>query len=198
MRAVPLAVGVLIGALPVLAADSLPDATAEQVLFSQGKQVSTAKVYVSGGRVRSETTAGGETMTTLVDHGAKKMWVLMPAPVGCIEQPLGEGSADPFRVMPENATEELVGTETIDGHPTQKYKLSATVGGKTIEHYQWRATDLGGFPLRTAAVDGRYEQRFRKVELKTPDARLFATPSNCKPMPALGGPMPPPGKPKPR
>jgi hypothetical protein len=189
---------VLLGALRAFAADSLPDATAEQALFSQGKQVSTAKVYLSGGRVRSETTIGGQTMTTIMDRGAKKMWVLMPAPVGCVEQPLGERSADPLGVMPKDATEELVGTETIDGHPTQKYKLSATLGGKTIEHYQWRATDLGGFPIRTAAVDGRYEQRFTNIELKTPDANLFAPPAGCKPMPAIGGPMPPPAKPKPR
>ena len=60
------------------------------------------------------------------------------------------------------------------------------------EHYQWRATDLKGFPIRTAAVDGTYEQRFTKVELKTPDAKLFETPANCKSMPAVGSPTPPP------
>ncbi len=197
MRALSIAAGVLLGVLPVRAADSLPDVTAEQELFSQGKKVSTAKVYVSGGRVRSETTVGGQTMTTLLDRGARKMWLLMPA-VGCMEQPVPERAPDPLAVMPADAAEELVGSETIDGHPTQKYKLKVTVGGKTSEHYQWRATDLDGFPIRTAAVDGSYEQRFTKIELKTPDAKLFEKPTNCRPMPALGGPMPPPGKPKPR
>jgi hypothetical protein len=194
MRALLLA-GLLLGVRPALAADTLPDCTAEQVLFSQGKQVSTARVYVSGGRVRSETTIGGQTMTTLVDRGAKRVWVLMPAPVGCIEQPLGDDSPNPLAVMPADATEELVGKETIDGHPTEKYKMRATVGGKTREHYQWRATDLGGFPIRTAAVDGSYEQRFTKIELKTPGAKLFEKPSNCRPMPAVGGPIPA-GRPK--
>ena len=194
MRA-PLLAALLLGAPPALAADSLPDTTAEQVLFSQGKQVSTAKVYVSHGRVRSETTIGGQTMTTLIDRGAKKIWVLMPAPVGCIEQPLGEDAPNPLAVMPADATEELVGTETIDGHPTKKFKMRATVAGKTREHYQWRATDLNGFPIRTAAVDGSYEQRFTKVELKTPDAKLFETPSQCRPMPAVAIPA---GKSRPR
>jgi len=197
MRVLVIAAGVLLGVVPARAAESLPDVTAEQALFSQGKQVSTAKVYVSGGRVRSETTAGGQTMTTLLDRRAKKMWLLMPG-VGCIEQPVTERSADLLGAMPADATEELVGKETIDGHPTQKYKVRATVAGKTSEHYQWRATDLGGFPIRTAAVDGSYEQRFTRIELKTPDAKLFAAPTNCRPMPALGGPMPPAAKSKPR
>jgi hypothetical protein len=196
MRFVFLA-GLLIGLRPALAADSLPDLTAEQALFSQGKQVSTARIYVSGGRVRSETTVGGQTMTTLTDPHTKRMWVLMPAPVGCIEQPLGDAAASPLAVTPPDATEELVGRETIDGHPTQKYRMRVTVAGKTREHYQWRATDLGGFPIRTAAADGSYEQRFTKIERKKPDAKLFEKPPNCRQMPALGGPMPA-GRPKPR
>jgi hypothetical protein len=188
VRALVLVAAALL-ATPALAADSLPDAIAEQELYSQGKQVSTAKVWVSGGRVRSETTIGGQTMTTLLDRGAKKMWLLMPA-VGCVEQPVPDNVPNPLAAMPADASEELVGTETIDGHPTQKYKLKTTVRGKTVEHYQWRATDLDGFPIRTAAVDGSYEQRFTKIELKKPDTKLFEKPANCRPMPALGGPMP--------
>jgi hypothetical protein len=181
----------VLGESVVRAAESLPDAIAEQVLYSQGKQVSTSRIWVLGGRVRSETTIGGQTMTTLIDRGAKKIWVLMPTPVGCVEQPLDESVAtNPLAPMPKDATEELVGTETIDGHPTQKYKMKATVGGRTREHYQWRATDLDGFPIRTAAVDGSYEQRFTKVELKKPDAKLFVEPAHCRSMPAVGGPMP--------
>ena len=191
MRVRSLTAAVLLAALPALAADSLPDTIAEQELFSQGKQVSTSKVYVSGGRVRTETTAGGQKLTTLMDRGARKMWVLMPAPVGCIEQPLDEKSVNQFIGMAKDAKEELVGKETIDGHPTKKYKVKVTVDGKTREHFQWRATDLDGFPIRTAAVDGSYEQRFTKVELKTPDAALFEKPSGCRAMPAVGGPMPP-------
>ena len=72
MRAVVLAAGVLLAAPPLHAADSLPDVIADQELYSQGKKVSTAKVYVSAGRVRSEMTVGGQTMTTLLDRGAKK------------------------------------------------------------------------------------------------------------------------------
>jgi hypothetical protein len=197
MRLLRIAAGMLLAALPVHAADALPDAIAEQELFSQGKKVSTAKVYVSSGRVRSETTVGGQTMTTLLDRGAKMMWLLMP-PVGCIEQPVTDRSADVLGSLPGDATEELVGKETIDGHPTEKYKIRATIAGKTSEHYQWRATDLDGFPIRTAAVDGSYEQRFTKIVLKTPDAKLFEKPSNCRPMPEMRDSLPPGAKPKPR
>jgi len=197
MRALLITTAVLLAVLPLHAADSLPDVIAEQELYSQGKKVSTAKVYVSSGRVRSETTVGGQTMTTLLDRGAKKMWLLMPA-VGCVEQPVTERSADVLGTMPADATEELVGKETIDGHPTEKYKVKATVAGRTSEHYQWRAKDLDGFPIRTAAVDGSYEQRFTRIDLKTPDAKLFEKPANCRPMPPIGGPMPPAAKPKAR
>jgi hypothetical protein len=154
-------------------------------------------VYKAGDRVRTETTVGGQTMTTLLDRGAGKMWLLMPG-VGCMEQPVSERMQDPLAALPVDASEELVGKETIDGHPTQKYKVKATVKGKTTEHYQWRATDLQGFPIRTAAVDGSYELRFTKVELKTPDAKLFAKPANCRPMPAMSGPITPGTKTKPR
>src|SRR6185436_13733448 len=102
MRSLAIVAGLLLAVPAARAADSLPDVVAEQELYAQGKKVSTAKVYVSGGRVRSETTVGGQTMTTLLDRGAKKMWLLMP-PVGCIEQPVDERSADVLGSMPKDA-----------------------------------------------------------------------------------------------
>lgn len=182
LRLAAAAAVLLLAAGPAAAADALPDAVAEQALFTHGKQVSTAKIWTSGGRVRAETAVGSQTMTTLLDRRAGKMWVLMPSPVGCVEQALPPDAEDPLTVAGA-ASEELVGTETVDGHPTKKYRI-ATKGTPSREHYQWRATDLGGFPIRTAAADGSYEQRFTRVELVTPDPKLFTPPVNCRPMPA--------------
>ena len=187
----PFAVILCLYALAAHGADPAfyPPSTADQVVKTADGHTIRSKFYASGDRIRTETHAAeGKTMTGIFDRSAKKMWLLMPPPMGCMEQTLRQDPKNPA-FDPSKMKEQPIGDETVAGHPTKKYKLTTTVEGKTYEQYVWRATDLKGFPIRSAALDGSYESTFENVVLGAPDPKLFKTPADCKTMPDFGSMM---------
>jgi hypothetical protein len=79
--------------------------------------------------------------------------------------------------------EEIVGRETVGGHPTRKVKLTTTVKGKTGTTtdvaYEWRATDLEGVPIRREGADDSFHTELRNVVLGMPDAAKLASPCDA-------------------
>jgi hypothetical protein len=187
---------------PAQAADppNFPDLTADQVMTMSGQPPRQSKIYFSAGRMRSEMDMGGKKMASIVDLKAKKMWLLMPEPIGCIEQPFADDPQNPLSASNASPKEELLGSETIDGHPTKKYKVTSTIQGKTYVGYQWRATDLNDFALRWQDEAGKFQTQFKNIVLGKPDPKLLEPPTHCKTggmsggMGAPGAGRPPGGK----
>jgi hypothetical protein len=161
----------------------LPDATADYESVRDGGPPTRGKIYVSKGRFRSETGIQAATVVLIVDPSAKRLWFLLPPPMGCITQPLTEAVALNTPLLPsKDAKEELVGSETVAGHPTKKYKITTTIDGATRVQYVWRATDLKGFPVQSADEDGNIKATFTNIKLGKTDPKRFRTPANCKPL----------------
>jgi hypothetical protein len=165
-----------------------PDATADQVVKTADGYTIRSKFYSSNDRIRTENQRDGKTATVLIDRAAKKMWFLMPPPSGCMERTLAQDPKNPI-FDPSAMKEELIGDETVAGHPAKKYKVTMTIDGKSYDQYVWRATDLKGFPIRSAALDGTYESTFENVKLGAPDPKLFQPPANCKTFPDFSSMM---------
>ena len=83
--------------------------------------------------------------------------------------------------MRGEVSRKLIGAETIDGHPTQKYEVTYTEAGKTEKMYQWMATDIK-FPIKMAAVDGTWTMEYKNIKMGSQPARLFELPSDYKKM----------------
>lgn len=76
-------------------------------------------------------------------------------------------------------TRTLVGTETVDGRPCQKYRLTVPPEmGRGEEAIVWTATDLKDLPvkLQVKLQNDVYTLAFRNVHYFRPDARLFVAP----------------------
>lgn len=73
-----------------------------------------------------------------------------------------------------------VGDETIDGHPTEKFKVKIIYkDGKTQEGFIWNATDLDGMTIKSEVENKDYKMttELKKIVLKTPRASLFEIPA---------------------
>jgi uncharacterized protein DUF4412 len=170
-----------------LGATTPTDGSADYETTHDGKLVASGKLYARGTRFRSESESQGKRMSMIVDTGTKTMWMLMPPPVGCMEQKLkSDQDRGLFFASDAAAKEERVGAETIDGHPTEKYKVTTRVGDASSVNYVWRATDLSGFPIQTSDEAGSMKTRFKNVSLTKPDPKLFEPPTSCKAMPDFG------------
>ena len=168
-------------------AGSLPDATADYVQALEGKPSARGKLYVSKGRLRSESELAGGTIALILDPASNQVWLLLPPPLGCVVQPMDDRMrANMPLPLSEDLTEKLVGSETLNGHPTKKYEITSAAGPLAIR-YVWRASDFRGFPIKTADESGRTIATFENVVLGKPDPALFRTPSDCKPIPVAAG-----------
>jgi len=73
-----------------------------------------------------------------------------------------------------------VGSETIDKHPTDKYKVKITYkNGESHEGFIWNATDLDGMTIKSEVEnkDYRITTELKNIVPKTPAASLFEIPA---------------------
>src|SRR3990170_2880564 len=73
-----------------------------------------------------------------------------------------------------------VGSETIDKHPTDKYKVKITYkNGESHEGFIWNATDLDGMTIKSEVEnkDYRITTELKNIVPKTPAVSLFEIPA---------------------
>jgi hypothetical protein len=165
--------------------------SADMTTSGKGQQTYTSKMYLKGAKYRMEIP--GQHEYTIMRQDKNVMWVVMPD-----QKTFMEMSFDPKQKprIEEKQTGEvsrkLIGSENIDGHPTQKYEVTVREGTKTEKIYQWLATDLH-FPIKTAATDGSWSIEYRNIKTSAPDS-LFEIPAGYQKMslpaiPGMEGPM---------
>lgn len=173
----------------VLAADVPPyPSFSADTEMTAGGNTQKGKVAFGKGKMRMEMALGENTMVTIFDYGASKMYSILPSGMGCLEQKIEKDPKDPIYASMKSVKEEPLGEETIDGHPTKKVRVTADVEGESHSSLIWKAKDLKDLPIRVAAEDGSFEMNYKNVVLGDPDAKLLTPPGDCKENP-LGAMM---------
>ena len=75
----------------------------------------------------------------------------------------------------------FVANETIDGHPTEKYRITVTYQGQeTQQGLIWNATDLGGMTIRSEIDNAtvKMTSTLTGIVMGTPPADLFEVPGD--------------------
>jgi hypothetical protein len=148
--------------------------TAEMVITSAGK-TTRSHVWSDGTILKSQGI--DEASGRYVDNDKKLSW-MYGVGFSCLQIPTEpEGYTSTIR-------EEAAGSESIDGHPTKKVKVTSSVthDKKTTEsvYTEWRASDLHDLVIRRRAAEGT-EMHLEHVVLGKPEARLLAFPNPpCK------------------
>lgn len=174
------ATGILVLLASTAAAGQTPEPTlayqADVVMTYKG-ETSRTRIYSDGIRRKTQSSGkDGQTSGTYTDSQKKLSWNWGPG-YGCIQMPQHPAGA--------TSKEEPAGTETIDGHPTKKFKVtsSATIGGKpmTAVEYVWKATDLQDLVIQRKSEDDSTVVNVRNIVLGKPDEKLLTFPSPpCK------------------
>ena len=152
-----------------------PPAYAAELVATSGGQTMRSRIWSNGTIFKTQSLDG--TSGQYIDYDRKLSW-LYGTGFPCLQMPAQpEGHASTTR-------EEIVGSETIDGHPTKKVKVSSVTHDKktaTTAWIEWRASDLHDLVIRRRAEDGSFESHLEHVVLVKPDAKYFAFPNPpCK------------------
>jgi len=148
------------------------DFSADMINTARGK-VFKGKIFIGKDKTRMETAEG----ITITRMDKKVVWILMPRDKMYMEQAFDPKKAPATSEKVDNEVErKLLGKETIDGKPAEKYKVVYTQNGKKETIYQWIAAGLQ-MPLKIAAADNSWAMEYKNIQTaKQPDS-LFEIPA---------------------
>ena len=154
--------------------------SAEQTTSVKGAGSLSGKVYALGSRIRLENDLSGHGLAAIMDLDSRQAWMLRPPPKGCVQKPLSDKSKNPNPWPSPGSKEEKIGSESIDGRKTTKYRVIRMVDGEKVVSYVWRAPALNDWPVKVTNASGDFEIRYSKIDLTMPDPKLFEPPADCK------------------
>jgi hypothetical protein len=137
---------------------------------------------MKAGKFRMENERAGGTYS-IVRQDLNKVWTVMPASKSYLElsQAKDRAAEVPGEKMKGEVSRKAIGSETIAGHPTTKYEVTAKMGDKTMTSHQWWATDIR-FPIKTAAVDGSWSVTYSDIKIGGQPDSLFELPAGYRKM----------------
>ena len=150
------------------------DLSSDMVATANG-QKHASRIYVQGAKVRVES--GQQAGYSIVRPDRNVVWMVMPEMKSYMEMRL-DPSKQPRtgeKVQGE-VSRKLLGSETVDGHPTQKYEVAYKDRETNQKMYQWMATDIN-FPVKMAAIDGSWTIEYRNIKMVAQPDSLFEVPA---------------------
>jgi hypothetical protein len=170
------------------------DLSADTLMTENGEAPQEGKIYIKGDKYRIQRK--GEAEYIVLRHDKGIMWVVMPKEKVYVELPLDPNRTPKIQeTNPGEISRKYVGSEEVDGHPTDKYEITVKEGSKTESFYQWTATDIN-FPIKTAGLKDEWSVEFRNIRKTVPD-NLFEIPEGYQKAKAVIKPTPEAGQ-KPR
>lgn len=176
---------------------------ADQVMRSREGTIA-GKIAVGPDRYRLELALEGQRQVMIARFDKRVIWMLMPEERMYLEMPLVIEAREALsgRDPAQRVERQLVGTETVGGHPTRKYRVTVTGKDGTYVGYQWLAQDLGELPIRWEDEQGTGSVELRNIEVGRQPAELFEVPAGFQKLampgglPGMPGGQRPPGMPK--
>lgn len=180
-------------AAPSFAAGPLPTPTveysADRVIESEVGTIE-GKVYAAKDKERTETSMKGMTSVMILRRDKQAGYMLMPAQKMYMQMDFAKAQQQSGGGQPADAVDITeVGSETIEGQATKKYKLimkDGSAGG-----FMWFTKD--GIMVKMDAVvkSGRDKSRMtmtlKNIKVGSQDASLFEVPAGYNAMPSFGG-----------
>jgi hypothetical protein len=159
---------------------------------THGGFTTSGKMYFTADKIRMDINSP-QKMSTITRMDKKVVWNVMHDQKSYMELPFVEDRKPKVEKTYNGEIErKLVGKETIDGHPTEKYLITYKERDNTNEVYQWWATDIN-FPLKTEDVNGKWKQEYKNIEMGKQNDSLFELPAGYKKFEMPGGMMIPGG-----
>ncbi len=152
------------------------DLSADTEMLENG-EIQHGKIFIKGDKYRIQRE--GESDYIILRHDKGEMWVVVPKDRVYVVLPLEPKRTPQIQeANPGEVSRRLIGHETLDGHPVEKYEITVREGSKTESFYQWTATDLN-FPIKTTAIEGEWSVVFTNVKKGVPNS-LFEIPEGYR------------------
>jgi hypothetical protein len=136
-----------------------------------------SKIYYKQDKIRMEVLDTVHKGYNIIRKDKEIMWMIMPEQRMWMEVPFNVKSGIQFeKKVKGEVSRKLIGTETINGHPTKKYEVTLKYRDSLFKVYQWIATDID-FTIKSAAIDGSWSQELKNIKIEKQPNNLFEIPT---------------------
>lgn len=146
------------------------------------------KVYSSKGKERTETNMKGMQSVMIVRPDKQEGYMLMPAQKMYMQMDLAKAKQQSGGGAPDDVQITEVGSETVEGQATTKYKLimkDGSAGG-----FMWFTKDGVMVKMDAVMKDGKDKSRItmtlKNLTIGAQDASLFEVPAGFTKLPSMG------------
>lgn len=159
-----------------------------QVVTSEGSFTQT--VHYSEGKERNEMQMEGMSMTTIMRPDRKVAWQLIPMQKMYMEVDL-KSANKMSGYAPKDVTIEKVGSETLEGINTTKYKI--LMKDKSAGGFIWLSPEHIQIKMDFLSKEGKDKSRItmtlKNMKIEKQEPALFDLPPDYQPMPNMGNMM---------
>lgn len=167
------AVGVLVGMAHQATA---LDFSADRIVKS-GNSVVTAHVNAKDDRWRFEfAQPQGEASIIIVRMDRQASWLILSKRRQYLEVPIAEHHLlSVTEKMTGELSREFIGTEMLNGYPTELFEVTVSGDAGDRHYYQW-VTQRQRFPVKTVSKEGTWSEEFRHIVFTEQSPLLFELP----------------------
>lgn len=152
------------------------DFSADRIL-KNGNHVVTAHVNAKSDRWRVELSQpqGGASII-IVRMDLQTSWLILSKRRQYLEVPIATHHLlFVTERMKGEKSREFIGTETLNGYPTELFEVTVSGDGGDRHYYQW-VTQVQRFPVKTVSKEGDWSEEFRHVVFTEQSPMLFELP----------------------
>jgi len=171
-----LALLAIIIANAAVASTSAFEFSADRTMQQQGQEI-VANVRAKGDRWRFEyAKPQAGAMVSIVRQDRQSAWLILSQRQVFVEVPI-----EPVHMlfvserMEGEVNRELVGTEELNGYPTELFEVTTIVNGRPRQFYQW-VTRNERFSMKTISKAGDWSLEYRNVRFTRQSDRFFEPP----------------------
>lgn len=147
-----------------------------------GDRTYRASLFYRDDMWRIEHNSAGSADVTIVRKDKGLMWLLLARVKQFKTLPIDPDAGLLFYPrLGEEIAREVIGTETLEGHPTTLSQITVREGRRTVIYYQWWAEDLH-LPLRVARKDGAWIVQYKNIRLRRVSSQMFELPLHYRPI----------------
>jgi hypothetical protein len=164
-----------------------------RIMSVAGQDIESRFHYAPPGKHRQEMNQQGMSVTTIIREDLNLAWSLLPQDM-YLEIDLsdeGDGQAKLATPNPDDVIDfEKLGSETVNGHATTRYRVIMKHDGEEAEGYFWLTEER--IPMRMeltskSAPDQTMTMVLRDLQVRAQDDALFELPPGAQKMAGLSG-----------
>src|SRR5215217_2338371 len=158
-------VGILLSMMSISSTVWSVEFVADQ-LTHIGDRTYRASLFCREDRCRMEHNSPGSIEVTIVRKDKGLMRLLSARLKRFKTLPIDVKAGPLFQpIVGREVAREIIGTETLDGHPTTLSLVTVHEVDRNVEYYQWWADDLQ-LPLRVARRDGAWIVDYKNIRIR--------------------------------